>query len=1057
MSQGAAGALSGAYNENTDAVKKLTEQIKSWQGNYSNDALNVNEEELSTPEITPPTGGGSISPPNRFGGGGGGQSFGATAGAIGGTLGKNMLANMASNKTLGKLIAENTYVQLGSYMGNANAGTVLRQAVGSGGNGYNWIANSTQDAMQQFNILQQASGTQVLNSTSLGRSLMGASFGAGYLIPGMSGTQSAQFASQVMSPQTSLALRRFGINPLPQYMKGPVGSLGQLAQNITSKMLNGGTMAPAAFANLMKDNGAGQLSYNFVTGGSIPFQTMRPIMEAVNTLRSRGANPQQIDWALNNAGHGNKAAAQFLQQHGINETDILALHQALAPNMARTADQYTGMQQGLIAATTAVQVFNTQFSKFMKESGLDTPTGIAEGITGTTNALEPGLGTHAGHLVKSAAHAYVAQKLIRSAWKFGKNILGRGAADGADAAAAGDAGAAGDAAATGAEGAGAGAAGVAGVGIAAAGAGIALGSMFTGHYTPHPPKTSPKNRGVKGHKAYHAWKQEWIKWMRRQIASGEMSPRAELIVKRGGIESLIGRLSASDPTMKHVNVRGGGASGPPRTMTNPASVGAGGSTSGQDIVNYAKQFIGHPYSLGGSGDYQSNHNAPYGPWDCAGFVSQMYEHFGLGPIRQVNVEGLMAWGKKTQNPVVGGFVTYVTDGSVAVPGHVGLITGPNSTIQAMDPALGTRASDLGTLGHPNSGGPVAFYVPPNGFTGSGVSPGGGGGGSTTYNIPKSNGGGNGFGVGNGTGDDITGGSQTEKAAFLSAITGGAHGGSGYYGQNNGVFFQVTTNGGGGAAPSGGNGSLVNPIPRGVRPERVDQGVDFAGNGNILAMGDATIGITNGGGWPGGPYMSYQLDAGGKWVYVAENIRPTVRPGQKVKKGDVIAKMFDGGTGIETGWAAPGGGSPLSQTAAAGGISGANLPGNGSTAIGMNYEKLLVSLGAPKAPNYGAPSGGKVPPGYAAGGDIEVHHAHKTAKFAAPDYTYSTMHPVYSGGRDLLPSNTQIILRFKKDSIKFIVPPSTQSDTGASKKSTMNTAMNAVNTRRLNTSVSRGVK
>jgi hypothetical protein len=161
-------------------------------------------------------------------------------------------------------------------------------------------------------------------------------------------------------------------------------------------------------------------------------------------------------------------------------------------------------------------------------------------------------------------------------------------------------------------------------------------------------------------------------------------------------------------------------------------------------------------------------------------------------------------------------------------------------------------------------------------------------------------------------------------------------------------------------------NYVNPLSKvaNLVAERVDQGVDFSGNGPILAIGNAKILETGGSGWPGGPYMAYQLLDGpdaGRTVYVAENIRPTVQVGQTVKAGQEIATMFQGGTGIEMGWADTGGGSPLSQTAAAGSITGANLP-PGGTQVGRSFESLLNSLGVPKANNLGAAPGGKLPSG-----------------------------------------------------------------------------------------------
>jgi hypothetical protein len=164
------------------------------------------------------------------------------------------------------------------------------------------------------------------------------------------------------------------------------------------------------------------------------------------------------------------------------------------------------------------------------------------------------------------------------------------------------------------------------------------------------------------------------------------------------------------------------------------------------------------------------------------------------------------------------------------------------------------------------------------------------------------------------------------------------------------------------------GYYVNPLSKvaNLAAERIDQGVDFSGSGPVLAIGDAVITETNGGGWPGGPFMSYRLTSGpfaGRYVYVAENITPTVSVGQTVQAGQQIATMFNGGTGIETGWAAPGGFQPLSQTPAAGSINGANLPPGGGTAIAKDFDTLLNSQGVPLAPNYSLPTGGLLPAGW----------------------------------------------------------------------------------------------
>lgn len=149
------------------------------------------------------------------------------------------------------------------------------------------------------------------------------------------------------------------------------------------------------------------------------------------------------------------------------------------------------------------------------------------------------------------------------------------------------------------------------------------------------------------------------------------------------------------------------------------------------------------------------------------------------------------------------------------------------------------------------------------------------------------------------------------------------------------------------------------------PERIDMGVDFGGSGPVYAIGDAVITNAEGNnaGWPGGGWITYRLTSGpakGLSVYVAEDVTPAVTVGQQVNSSTVIANMYNGGAGIETGWAMPDGASAESQFAVAGGISGS---GPFPTEVGLNFEELLQSLGVPAASNRADAPYGHLPHGY----------------------------------------------------------------------------------------------
>ena len=152
---------------------------------------------------------------------------------------------------------------------------------------------------------------------------------------------------------------------------------------------------------------------------------------------------------------------------------------------------------------------------------------------------------------------------------------------------------------------------------------------------------------------------------------------------------------------------------------------------------------------------------------------------------------------------------------------------------------------------------------------------------------------------------------------------------------------------------------------GLVPERVDMGVDFGGAGPVYALGNAVItnATASNSGWPGGGWITYRLTSGpasGLMVYVAEDVTPAVQVGQTVTSSTVIANMFNGSAGIETGWAMPDGSSAESQLPEAGGISGG---GPFPTEVGLNFEALLRALGVPAAPNAAESGNGTLPSSY----------------------------------------------------------------------------------------------
>ncbi|HET9689888.1 MAG TPA: hypothetical protein VFP61_01950 [Acidimicrobiales bacterium] len=150
---------------------------------------------------------------------------------------------------------------------------------------------------------------------------------------------------------------------------------------------------------------------------------------------------------------------------------------------------------------------------------------------------------------------------------------------------------------------------------------------------------------------------------------------------------------------------------------------------------------------------------------------------------------------------------------------------------------------------------------------------------------------------------------------------------------------------------------------GLRAERVDEGVDYGGSGPVYALGDGVVTSTTGN-WPAGTYISYRLTDGpaaGESVYVAENVTPTVTVGQTVTMGTVVGILHDAYPDMEIGWSADAYGDTMA--AAAGQWTPASDAASQPTAFGVNFDQLLVGLGAPSGTMGAGATVGSLPAGW----------------------------------------------------------------------------------------------
>lgn len=154
------------------------------------------------------------------------------------------------------------------------------------------------------------------------------------------------------------------------------------------------------------------------------------------------------------------------------------------------------------------------------------------------------------------------------------------------------------------------------------------------------------------------------------------------------------------------------------------------------------------------------------------------------------------------------------------------------------------------------------------------------------------------------------------------------------------------------APVGQSSGYVNPLARAkVISERIDQGVDYAGHGALVAIGAARVTFIGTGttGWPGA-FIEYRLLKGpdaGCFVYYAEGVNPVarLRRGDTLRAGQAIATIIPGwSTGIELGWGS--GRSTGTLAKMRDHWTAEDDASDDASTAGRNFSALIADLGGP---------------------------------------------------------------------------------------------------------------
>jgi peptidoglycan DL-endopeptidase CwlO len=155
-----------------------------------------------------------------------------------------------------------------------------------------------------------------------------------------------------------------------------------------------------------------------------------------------------------------------------------------------------------------------------------------------------------------------------------------------------------------------------------------------------------------------------------------------------------------------VAATGGSSSSAPASVTAAAGLSQiiAPNQAAAAAIAYAEAQLGKPYQFGAAGP---------DAFDCSGLTMMAYRAAGIDIPRTSQEQ--WAWGPQVPASQVepGDLVFFAgSDGTRAAPGHVGLVIGKNTMIEAYATGFPVRVSQFGTSDSPAGDGTVVGYTRP---------------------------------------------------------------------------------------------------------------------------------------------------------------------------------------------------------------------------------------------------------------------------------------------------------------------------------------------------------
>lgn len=116
------------------------------------------------------------------------------------------------------------------------------------------------------------------------------------------------------------------------------------------------------------------------------------------------------------------------------------------------------------------------------------------------------------------------------------------------------------------------------------------------------------------------------------------------------------------------------------------------SNSGNEVAEYAKQFLGYSYMVGGK--------TPSSGFDCSGFTRYIYSNFGYSLGSTASSQDSVGTEVSRDDLQVGDLILFYNEGKTAI-GHTGIYIGNSEFIHSANPTRGVVTDNLNTNSYYN--------------------------------------------------------------------------------------------------------------------------------------------------------------------------------------------------------------------------------------------------------------------------------------------------------------------------------------------------------------------